>query len=206
MQDNGSGGYTSTWVVGPTFLNFTLSDETSTYDGTNQALSSYWDANTIFGGSFDSGILGADYVFKYDGSTVTSFKNADVYSGITVNILNDDYKVKGTGNTNGALTIDKAAATVTANSDTRSINIIAEITKSKLPKDIKKHAIKLVHNFMANNEAKDKETLNTPIELLSDQDKFVIKDILVRIVNRGIALPKDVLDNYKIEFLGHKDS
>ncbi|MBE0596144.1 MAG: filamentous hemagglutinin N-terminal domain-containing protein [Desulfuromonadales bacterium] len=127
FTDDGTGGYTATWVIGKysTALNYTLSDvgadNSILYKGDNYLLSSYW-TNSIFGDEGDALLLGTDYNFTYNNDTVTGFTNAGTYNGITVTLLNPDYELGGTGNTAGSFKITPAPLTVTANSDTLTYN------------------------------------------------------------------------------------
>jgi len=117
-----------TWQMG-TFLNYTLSNIASgyTYTGTDVSLSSLWSASSIFGSSYASWALGTDYVFKDNsGNVVTSYTNAGTYSGLYVDVLKSGYTEATSGNTTGSLTINKANATVTANSDTKTYNGLSQ--------------------------------------------------------------------------------
>jgi hypothetical protein len=109
-----------------TALTYTLSDLDSIYSGLDQLLSDSWTSTIIFGGTYSGLVLGADYNFIYDSGIVTGFKDAGIYSGIGISILNTDYTVTGSSNTLGKLTIAKADATVTANSDSKTYNGTAQ--------------------------------------------------------------------------------
>jgi len=125
FTDDGTGGYTATWVIGTyaTALNYTLSnvgaDNGILYTGDNYLLSSYW-TSSIFDGEGADLLLGTDYNFTYNDDTVTSFINAGTYSGITVTLLNPDYELAGTGNTAGTFKITPAPLTVTANNASKT--------------------------------------------------------------------------------------
>ena len=115
-------GATTKWVIGaPSIIDliYTLSplSGTYTYKGTDYVLGDLWSSSDIFGGSYSGWTLGTDYTFSSGGSTVTGFTNAGVYSNISVNISKSGFQVASSGNRDGSLTIAKANATVTANSD-----------------------------------------------------------------------------------------
>ena len=115
-------GVTS-WVMPlyTTLLTYNLGTKNSTYTGRDQSLSSFW-TNSIFGTAGSSLVAGTDYKFVYNSTDITSFKNVGTYNGITVELLNADYEIDSSGtNSNGTLTIAKANATVTANSDTSKV-------------------------------------------------------------------------------------
>ena len=110
---------TSVWVIGPidTAVTYTFNSLTGTYtyNGNPYALGNYWSAQSLFGSSYAGWVLGADYTFKHNGSTVTGFTNAGTYSGITVDILKSGFVKADSGNTSGSFTITKAPLSVTAN-------------------------------------------------------------------------------------------
>jgi hypothetical protein len=118
------------WVMPlyTTALNYTLATANTTYNGLDQALSSFW-TNSIFGTLGSSLVAGTDYKFVYGSADTTSFKNAGTYNSISVQLLNSDYELDSAGtNTAGKLVIAKADATVTANSDlTKVYNGVAQI-------------------------------------------------------------------------------
>jgi hypothetical protein len=101
----------------PIVIPYTLSELTRTYQGSNYLLNDLWSASTIFGNDYSSWSVGTDYVFLHDGQTLSGFMNAGIYSSIMIDILKDGYNEASSGNTSGKLTINKANATVTANSD-----------------------------------------------------------------------------------------
>ncbi|WP_423187402.1 YDG domain-containing protein [Alishewanella sp. d11] len=99
-----------------TQLLFTLSPLTGTYvyKGSAFELSDLWSAESIFGSQYSSWIAGQDYQFIYNNETVTGFTNAGIFSNISIDILKDGYIVASSGNTNGSLTIDPKALTLSA--------------------------------------------------------------------------------------------
>ena len=101
----------SVWKIGPYVVNYTLDNKSTTYNGSEQLLNSFW-TNSIFNEANITLTQGTDYKFAYNGNNVTSFKNADTYSNISVELLNNDFKFDTTGtNTLGELTINKKSLT-----------------------------------------------------------------------------------------------
>lgn len=119
-----SGWYMNGTTPSVISISYTLSDILSgyTYSGNEVVLNSLWSASDIFGSTYSSWILGTDYSFVYGGNTITSFTNAGTYSNIGIDILKSGYSEATSGNTNGKLTIEKADAIVTANSNTVTYN------------------------------------------------------------------------------------
>jgi len=106
-------------------LTYALTNKSGyTYSGNTVDLSSLWGPSSMFGASFASSWLyGTDYIFKDgSGNAVANYTNAGTYSGITVDILKSGYSTAVSGNTAGGLTISKANATVTGNSDIVTYN------------------------------------------------------------------------------------
>ena len=105
-------------AVSITSLNYTLGTLAGShvYKGTAYDLSSLWSASAIFGGSYSSWVAGTDYVFVFNGSTVTGFTNAGSYTNLGVNILHSGFQVAASGNTAGSLSIAAAPLTISANS------------------------------------------------------------------------------------------
>ncbi len=100
---------------------YTLSDIIKTYVGT-QNLSDFWSTADIFDSSYSTWIYGTDYAFVYQGSEITSLKDAGSYNNITVNVKKAGYTEASTGNTVGNVTINKANLTVKANDDSMTYN------------------------------------------------------------------------------------
>ncbi|ASC93488.1 beta strand repeat-containing protein [Sulfurospirillum diekertiae] len=118
-------GGTHAWTMLPETVSYTLSTINLgyTYSGNAVNLSSLWSAITLFGSNHASWVYGTDYVFlDTNSNVVTSYTNAGTYSNLYVDILKNGYTEASSGNTKGSLTIAKANATVTANSDTKTYN------------------------------------------------------------------------------------
>lgn len=101
-----------------TTLTYTLADvgfgTAVSYKGSGYLLGDYWSATAIFGNAGSGLVLGTDYSFLYNGSTVTSFTNAGTYSGITVSLNKANYALATTGNTSGSFKITPKALSITA--------------------------------------------------------------------------------------------
>ncbi len=108
----------STSAASETTLTYTLADvgfsSALSYKGSGYLLGDYWSATAIFGNAGSGLVLGTDYNFLYNGSTVTSFTNAGTYSGITVSLSKANYALAATGNTSGSFKITPKALTITA--------------------------------------------------------------------------------------------
>lgn len=117
-------GTTPVWLIGSSgtgqqTLTYTLGNVSQTYAGTSYSLSDYWTSSAIFGAPGSGLLAGTDYVFNYNGSTVTGFSSVGTYSGIGIALTTAgaaNYALATTGNTNGTWTINPAALTITANS------------------------------------------------------------------------------------------
>ncbi|WP_152611419.1 hypothetical protein, partial [Geoalkalibacter ferrihydriticus] len=106
FTDDGNGGYTATWVVGKYLLNFALSDVGADgsiiYDGQAWLLGDYWAiSEDIFGAAGAGFELGDDFIFVRNNESVSGFTNAGSYEGISVTLLNEDYRIASPGNTQG---------------------------------------------------------------------------------------------------------
>ncbi|RXJ96788.1 hypothetical protein CRU94_01370 [Arcobacter sp. AHV-9/2010] len=103
------------WAIAPKTIVGNLENETVTYNGLLQNLSSIYTSQAIFG------TAGMSFKFVDDNGDIVGYKNAGTYSNISVELLGtDEFTVAGVG-TKGTLTINKANATVTANSDTSKV-------------------------------------------------------------------------------------
>ncbi|MGJ0301679.1 GLUG motif-containing protein, partial [Aliarcobacter cryaerophilus] len=108
------------WAISPLALTYTLSsDKSTTYNGQNQNLNSFY--SSIFGANYDF-ISTTDYKFQVNSSDVTGYKDAGIYSNIKVASNNEFLAIANSGNTDGKFTINKANAIVTANSDSKVYN------------------------------------------------------------------------------------
>lgn len=103
------------WEIVPLSVNYNLSSLNYVYDNSNKGFFNWYIGDTVFGNAYSNWLWGEDYIFKYNGNEISSFKNAGTYSGITVEILKDGYAAASSGNTTGTVTIDKASLTVKAN-------------------------------------------------------------------------------------------
>ncbi|MCT7468337.1 GLUG motif-containing protein [Aliarcobacter cryaerophilus] len=117
------------WAISPIALTYTLSDKTTTYDGTTQTLSSFYTSNpfTIPTGYNFLNLTSTDYKFQKDGSDVTGYKDAGTYSNIKVALngtsATDEFlTISSSGNTDGNLVINKANLDIVANSNSLVYN------------------------------------------------------------------------------------
>ena len=118
------------WQIAPLTLSYTLGSKSTTYNGADQLLSGFYtSASTIFGSSY--AFLNGYYHFTNGGSTVSSYKNAGTYNNIKVASDNSYLAISSSGNTDGALTINKAALTLTAQTNTKAYD--ATTTASATP-------------------------------------------------------------------------
>lgn len=109
------------WYIGGTLtpVSYTLSTISSgyTYNGLAQVPTN-WTAESIFGSAYSSWTLGTDYTFAYTVDNIVNqvngFTNAREYKDISVVVLNKNYQLASTGNTNGNFTIAKKQLTGTA--------------------------------------------------------------------------------------------
>ncbi|RBQ26409.1 GLUG motif-containing protein, partial [Arcobacter sp. CECT 9188] len=110
------------WAIAPLVVNYNLGSKSTTYNGLTQNLSSFYNSS-IFGTNYNF-ISTTDYKFQVNGTDVTGYKNAGTYSNIKVASTNEFLNIANSGNINidGTLTINKKAATVTANSDSKVYN------------------------------------------------------------------------------------
>ena len=107
------------WQIGPLSLSYNLGNKSSTYNGADQSLSSFYtSASNIFGSNYS--FLDGKYHFTNGGSTITSYKNAGTYSNIKVASDSSYLAIASSGNTDGTLTINKAPLTITAQTNTKT--------------------------------------------------------------------------------------
>ena len=111
------------WHIKPAVLSLSYTLGTLSgnyvYSGGAYALGDLWSSSSIFGANYSSWVAGTDYSFQFNGSTVTGFTNAGVYTGLSVTILKSGFTVAASGNTNGSFSIAKAPLTVTANNSNK---------------------------------------------------------------------------------------
>ncbi|PRM96514.1 hypothetical protein CJ667_07750, partial [Aliarcobacter cryaerophilus] len=110
------------WAIAPLALTYTLGDKTTTYNGTTQNLSTFYNNSTNIFGTNHSFIDLSKYKFQVAGSDVTGYKDADIYNSIKLVNNSDSFAIlKASGNTDGKLTINKKDLTIsniTANNKT----------------------------------------------------------------------------------------
>ncbi|WP_141050354.1 two-partner secretion domain-containing protein [Aliarcobacter cryaerophilus] len=109
------------WAIAPLALTYTLTDKTTTYNGTTQNLSTFYNNSADIFGTNYSFIDLSKYKFQVAGSDVTGYKDAGTYSNIKIASNSDFLTIANSGNTDGTFTINKADATITANSDSKSL-------------------------------------------------------------------------------------
>ncbi len=112
FQDDGSGGYTSTWVIGTSMLVLNLPDiglnGSLVYSGQQFDLSDYWTPDLMFGDEFAGLVAGEDFRFLANGNEVTGFTNASTYESISVESLNTQ-NLSFTGDNSASFTISPAS-------------------------------------------------------------------------------------------------
>ncbi|MCT7472655.1 beta strand repeat-containing protein [Aliarcobacter cryaerophilus] len=110
------------WAIAPLALTYTLEDKTTTYNGTTQNLSTFYNNSTNIFGTNHSFIDLSKYKFQVAGSDVTGYKDADIYDNIKLVNNSDSFAIlNASGNTDGKLTINKKDLTIsniTANNKT----------------------------------------------------------------------------------------
>ncbi|ALT78327.1 MBG domain-containing protein [Paucibacter sp. KCTC 42545] len=111
------------WHIKPAVLSLSYTLGTLSgnyvYSGGAYTLGDLWSSSSIFGANYSSWVAGTDYTFQFNGSTVTGFTNAGVYTGLSVTILKSGFTVAASGNTAGSFSIAKAPLTVTANNSNK---------------------------------------------------------------------------------------
>ncbi|WP_141047935.1 GLUG motif-containing protein [Aliarcobacter cryaerophilus] len=110
------------WAIAPLALTYTLADKTTTYNGTTQNLSNFYNNSSNIFGTNHSFIDLSKYKFQVAGNDVTGYKDADIYNNIKLVNNSDSFAILNTsGNTDGKLTINKKDLTIsniTANNKT----------------------------------------------------------------------------------------
>ncbi|OCL82468.1 MBG domain-containing protein [Arcobacter porcinus] len=125
------------WAIAPKTFTANLGNQSTTYNGLLQNLSSIYTSQAIFG------TTGVNLKFvDVDNNDITAYKNAGTYSNIGVVSL-DEFIVAGVG-TKGTLTINKANLDIVANSNslvyngqTQSVNGYSFGTNGLLGSDTK---------------------------------------------------------------------
>ncbi|MCT7535754.1 filamentous hemagglutinin N-terminal domain-containing protein, partial [Aliarcobacter cryaerophilus] len=101
------------WAIAPLALTYTLGDKTTTYNGTTQNLSTFYNNSTNIFGTNHSFIDLSKYKFQVSGSDVTGYKDADIYDNIKLVNNSDNFAIlNASGNTDGKLTINKKDLTI----------------------------------------------------------------------------------------------
>ncbi|MCT7520348.1 beta strand repeat-containing protein, partial [Aliarcobacter cryaerophilus] len=101
------------WAIAPLALTYTLADKTTTYNGTTQNLSTFYNNSTNIFGTNHSFIDLSKYKFQVAGSDVIGYKDADIYDNIKLVNNSDSFAILNTsGNTDGKLTINKKDLTI----------------------------------------------------------------------------------------------
>ncbi|WP_298399826.1 YDG domain-containing protein [uncultured Azonexus sp.] len=113
----------SAWKMNPRYIPYALTTiGTGNYVYNTQAQTPVeWGSGAILGNAFADWVLGTDYTFTHNSQNTTGFTNAGTYNPVSVTILRNGYQNATAGNTDGNLTIDKAALTVRANDDARFV-------------------------------------------------------------------------------------
>ena len=110
------------WAIAPLALTYTLTDKTTTYNGTTQNLSTFYNNSTNIFGTNHSFIDLSKYKFQVAGNDVTGYKDAAIYDNIKLVNNSDSFAIlNASGNTDGKLTINKKDLTIsniTANNKT----------------------------------------------------------------------------------------
>ena len=101
------------WAIAPLALTYTLADKTTTYNGTTQNLSNFYNNSSNIFGTNHSFIDLSKYKFQVAGNDVTGYKDADIYNNIKLVNNSDSFAILNTsGNTDGKLTINKKDLTI----------------------------------------------------------------------------------------------
>ncbi|MFY9084081.1 beta strand repeat-containing protein [Aliarcobacter cryaerophilus] len=110
------------WAIAPLALTYTLGDKTTTYNGTTQNLSTFYNNSTNIFGTNHSFIDFSKYKFQVAGNDITGYKDAAIYNNIKLVNDSDSFAIlNASGNTDGKLTINKKDLTIsniTANNKT----------------------------------------------------------------------------------------
>lgn len=113
------------WAIAPITLNYSLGNQSTTYNGTTQNLSSIYTSPFVIPTDYE--FLTVNYKFQKDGSDVSGYKNANIYSNIKVVLdgtsASDEFlAIKNSGNTDGTLTINKKDLIVDVTSNSKVYN------------------------------------------------------------------------------------
>ncbi|MGJ0372452.1 YDG domain-containing protein [Aliarcobacter cryaerophilus] len=173
------------WAIAPLALTYTLEDKTTTYNGTTQNLSTFYNNSSNIFGTNHSFIDLSKYKFQVAGSDVTGYKDAAIYDNIKLVNNSDSFAILNTsGNTDGKLTINKKDLTIsniTANNKTYDGTTTATVDKG---------AIDYTGKFGSDNIAIDTTNLVAT---------FVDKNVGTHQVNiSGITLGGADANNYNV--------
>ncbi|MFY4792787.1 beta strand repeat-containing protein, partial [Aliarcobacter butzleri] len=173
------------WAIAPLALTYTLEDKTTTYNGTTQNLSTFYNNSSNIFGTNHSFIDLSKYKFQVAGSDVTGYKDAAIYDNIKLVNNSDSFAILNTsGNTDGKLTINKKDLTIsniTANNKTYDGTTTATVDKG---------AIDYTGKFGSDNIAIDTTNLVAT---------FVDKNVGTHQVNiSGITLSGADANNYNV--------
>ncbi|MGJ0455719.1 YDG domain-containing protein [Aliarcobacter cryaerophilus] len=173
------------WAIAPLALTYTLEDKTTTYNGTTQNLSTFYNNSSNIFGTNHSFIDLSKYKFQVAGSDVTGYKDAAIYDNIKLVNNSDSFAILNTsGNTDGKLTINKKDLTIsniTANNKTYDGTTTATVDKG---------AIDYTGKFGSDNIAIDTTNLVAT---------FVDKNVGTHQVNiSGITLSGADTNNYNV--------
>ncbi|MFY4863370.1 YDG domain-containing protein, partial [Aliarcobacter butzleri] len=158
--DSGNNKYV--WAIAPLALTYTLADKTTTYNGTTQNLSTFYNNSSNIFGTNHSFIDLSKYKFQVAGSDVTGYKDAAIYNNIKLVNNSDSFAILNTsGNRDGKLTINKKDLTIsniTANNKTYDGTTTATVDKGVIDytgkfgtDDIAIDATNLVATFIDKN-------------------------------------------------------
>ncbi|MDK2051933.1 GLUG motif-containing protein, partial [Aliarcobacter butzleri] len=88
------------WAIAPLTLTYTLGDKTTTYNGTTQNLSTFYNNSTNIFGTNHSFIDLSKYKFQVAGNDVTGYKDAAIYNNIKLVNNSDSFAIlNASGNT-----------------------------------------------------------------------------------------------------------
>ncbi|MCT7497973.1 two-partner secretion domain-containing protein, partial [Aliarcobacter cryaerophilus] len=173
------------WAIAPLALTYTLADKTTTYNGTTQNLSTFYNNSTNIFGTNHSFIDLSKYKFQVAGNDVTGYKDADIYNSIKLVNNSDSFAILNTsGNTDGKLTINKKDLTIS------NITANNKIYDGTTTATVDKGAIDYTGKFGSDNIAIDTTNLVAT---------FVDKNVGTHQVNiSGITLSGADANNYNV--------
>jgi trimeric autotransporter adhesin len=168
-----------------------------TYDGTTYELASFWNSPATIFTSCDVceyWVLGTDYTFQQNGSTVTGFRNAGTYSNISVNILASGFGVASTGNTLGSLTINPRVIEITGTNLTREYNATTSfgVEGIQIANLVAGDIVSFTNNSFINLETTRTATINGVSRNITDAGSARA------IANTGFTLTGDDAANYTV--------